>query len=32
MYDLTSDTTVIVMTPTGHDPSEQDDILLWTFG
>jgi D-alanyl-D-alanine carboxypeptidase len=32
MYDLTSDTSVIVMTPTGHDPSEQEEILRWAFG
>jgi D-alanyl-D-alanine carboxypeptidase len=32
LYDLTSDTTVIVMTPTGHDPSELEDILRWAFG
>lgn len=25
-------TTLAVMTPTGHDPAEQEDILQWVFG
>ena len=31
-FDLKSRTTVIAMTPTGHDIQEQDDILRWAFG